>query len=44
MFAFQVSLNISPVNENYKILLNQTKNAFVKATVKSESVCFPSWQ
>ena len=43
MFAFQVSLKISPINENYQTFLNKTKNVFLNAIVESESVHFPSW-
>ena len=42
MFAFQLSLKILPINENYQTLLNKTKNVFLKAIVESESVYFPS--
>ena len=35
MFAFRVSLKILPNNENYQILLKETKNVFLKAIVKS---------
>ena len=43
MFAFQVSLKISPIKENYQAFLNKTNNVFLKAIAESESVYFPSW-
>ena len=43
MFAFQVSLKILPINENYQAFLNKTNNVFLKAIAESESVYFPSW-